>query len=74
MLERKRQLSLDFVRLVRVHPVVNPAPLRIARIQFLVGQLARIGTQRNSVNAILQRCGKSSYFGDQKWPVRSPAR
>lgn len=42
MLKRQRQPPLHFVRLVRVHPVVKPAPRRVARIQFFISQFARL--------------------------------
>lgn len=40
----QRQPPFHFIRLVRVHPVVKPAPLRVAAIQFLVGQFVGIGS------------------------------
>ena len=39
----ERETPIHFVLLVRVHPVVKPAPLRVTRIKFLVGQFAGIG-------------------------------
>jgi hypothetical protein len=36
----KSQSSFHFIRLMRVHPVVKPAPLRVATIQFFVCQFA----------------------------------
>ena len=36
----KSQPPLHFIRLVRVHPVAKPAPLRVARIQLRVGEFA----------------------------------
>ena len=44
VISRQRQPPFHFIRPVRVHPVVKPRPLRIARIQFFVGELACIGT------------------------------
>jgi hypothetical protein len=38
------QSPLDFIRQVNLHPVKKPAPLRVAGIQFLVRQPARLRT------------------------------
>ena len=43
MLSGQRQPPFHFIRLVRVHTVVKPAPLRIAWIQFFVGEFANVG-------------------------------
>ncbi|MBE0545097.1 MAG: hypothetical protein IH623_27475 [Verrucomicrobia bacterium] len=42
MIASEHKVPFHFIRLVRVHPVVKPAPLRVARIQFFVGQFACI--------------------------------
>ncbi len=41
---RERQPPFHFLRLMRVYPVVQPTPLRIARIQFIIGQFANLST------------------------------
>jgi len=36
------QPPFHFLRLMRVHPVIKTAPLRVAAIQFFVGEFARV--------------------------------
>ena len=44
-----------FVILVRVHPIVEPGPLRIARVEFLVGKFARVSPPPRLCGEALQR-------------------
>jgi hypothetical protein len=42
IISSQREPPLHFIRRVRKHPVVKSRPLGIARIQFLIGQFARV--------------------------------
>ena len=42
VVSRQRETTLHFIRLVRVHPVIKTAPLRVAAIQFFVGEFVSV--------------------------------
>ncbi len=60
---RQRQPPFQFIRLMRVHPVVKPAPLRVAAIQFLVGQFACVGATPSFGGETAQHAGPAAVGG-----------
>ncbi len=55
MFHRQFKPPVNFIRLVRVQPVVKPAPLRVTRIQFFFSQFIRLSATPRFFGKAFQR-------------------